>query len=558
MNVAGVVRGRLRLARNTLLRKGRAAQGRARHPLLGLVLTLVLGTLLFGGMRALFRWLAQQGASAGEAAGPLGLLLAAGLAGLLVFDVQEAIAVLLLDSDLELLRRAPLSARQVFALKLADALARTSTMIVVYLLPALLAYASAYRLPAWGWAIVPLELAALWAIPLGLGVALTLAIICRVPVRRAREALAQISTLILLLLWFANAFLLPRLMSSDAPATDLIARLNPAPRLAAFLPSTWAARALAAAARHEPGEALAATLALVLGGAVALGLAAWSATCGLETAQARAAVPAAARHAGRRGPAPGPGIAQARAAVTAGDQAREPAGPRAGAWSAILRRDARLCFREWTALSDVLVSAGLWTLFPLLSLSRQAAAAPLMVRAMLVTLAVALGHEIAARALPFEREAGAWRQLAPVSPGLWTSAKLAGAAAIAVPLVILAAVGLALVFPLAGADWLRSLALAVPALVLALTLGLWSGATFGNPRWTNPRAMLGTSGRLISLLLLTTQIAFWIVTGLVARSLAGARAPGADLYGPIVLGVIVALVPLRLTVRRLRLMEWPG
>ena len=540
MNVAGVVRGRLRLARNTLLRSGRAAQGRPRHPLLALALTLFLGILLFSGMRMLFRWIAENGSGASEAAGPLGLLLTAGLAGLLVFDVQEAIAVLLLDSDLELLRRAPLPAHQVFALKLADALPRTSTMIVVFLLPALLAYATVYRIPAWGWVIVPLILAGLWAIPLGLGVALTIAFISRVPVRRVREGLAQISTLILLLLWFANAFLLPRLMSSDAPAPDLIGHLIPAPRLGALLPSTWAARALAAAAQDQPGAAAAATLVLVLAGFLALGLAAWSATSGLETAQARAAAPATRAtypHPWRRG--------------------RAPRGGRPGAWSAILRRDARLFFRDWTVLSDVLVSAALWTLFPLLGLARQAPV-PLMVRVMLVTLAVALGYEVAARSLPFEGEAGAWRQLAPVPPRQWASAKLAGAAAIAVPILLIASGMLVLVFPLAAAEWLRTMALALPALALALALGLWSGATFGNPRWTDPRAMLGVSGRLIALLLLAVQIAFWIATGLITRSLDAARAPGADLYGPIALGAIIAVVPFQLAVRRLRRMEWPG
>jgi hypothetical protein len=550
MNLAGVARGRLRLARNALLRRGRGSRSPARHPLLALALTLFLAALLFAGMRTLFRWIAEQGAGPEAAAGPLGLLLTLGLGGLLVFDVQEAIAVLLLDSDLELLRRAPLSPRQVFALKLVDALGRTSTMVVVLLLPALLAFATVYRPPAWGWVIVPLGIAALWAIPLGFGVAITLAFISRMPVRRVREGMAQVSTLILLLLWFANAFLLPRLAASDVPAPELIGRLNIDPRLAAFLPSTWAARALAAAARHEPGAAAVASLTLVVAAALALGLAAWSATHGLETAQARAAAPAAKRHAARRGRGEG----RAGAALAAGpSHARAP-----GVRGAILRRDARLFFRDWTVLSDVLVSAALWMLFPLLGLARSGTAATLMARAMLVTLAVALGYEVASRSLPFEREAGAWRQLAPVSAGRWISAKLAGAAAIAVPILLLATGTLAVVFPIERADWLRIVALALPALVLALALGLWSGATFGNPRWTDPRAMLGVSGRLIALLMLAVQIAFWIGTGVVSRTLAGTRVPGADLWGPIVIGVLIAVIPCRLAVRRVRGMEWPG
>ena len=62
-----------------------------------------------------------------------------------------------------------------------------------------------------------------------------------------------------------------------------------------------------------------------------------------------------------------------------------------GAAYGILRRDARLLFRDWVVLSDVLVSAALWTLFPLVGLSLHAQPAPDLVRVMLVTLATALG-----------------------------------------------------------------------------------------------------------------------------------------------------------------------
>lgn len=555
MNLAAVARGRLRLARNSLLRRGPAPGPRARHPLFAAVLALALAGILFGGMRTLFAWVAGNGAGAGAAAALLGLLLTAGLAGLLVFDLQEAISVLLLDSDLELLRRAPLSARAVFALKLADAFARTSTMLAIFLLPALLAYAAVYPLPPWGWAILPLDLAGLWAIPLGLGVALAIAVISRVPVKRAREVLGLLSTFTLVLVWFANAFLLPRLAKSDEPVPQVIARLMAAPsRSAMLLPSTWAARALAAAARHDAGPAVLATLALVLAGLLAIGLAAWAAAHGLETAQARVAAPIGRRrprgHARTTGEAPA--TARARPVPMPG------AGRRSGAWAAILRRDARLFFRDWTVLGDVLVSAALWTLFPLASLALRAQSAPGMVRAMAVTLAVALGYEVAARSLPFEREGGAWRQLAPVPSTRWAAAKLAGAAAIAAPMLLAASVTLALVFRVGMVEWLRVLCLALPALGLALTLGLINGATFGNPRWTDPRTMLGLAGRLIALLLLAAQLALWFAVWLAARTFAGALPAGADLYGPIALGALLAAAPFFMTARRLSHTEWPG
>jgi hypothetical protein len=550
VNVAGVVRGRLRLARNTLFRRGRATEAQARHPHLGLAIALALGALLFSLMRATFRLVAENGAGAGEAAGLLGLLLAAGLAGMLVFDLQEAMGVLLLDSDLELLRRAPLAPREVFALKLADALARTSTLVAVFLLPALLAYAAVYLLPAWGWVVMLVGLACLWAIPLGFGVALTLLLISRLPVRLAREGLAQLSTLALLLMWFANAFLLPRLARSDEPLPDLIARLMSAPgRLGSLLPSAWAAQALAAAVRHDPGAAARGTLALVLAGALAMALATWVAARQLENAQARVAAPVGRKRARSLGVRP-------VTANTAAAPAR--AGRAPSAWSAILRRDARLFFRDWTVLGDVLVSAALWTVFPLVSIARAPSTSGLTVLAMLVTLAVALGHEVAARTLPFERSGGAWRQLAPVAPARWASAKLAGAAAIAVPILLVASVTLALVFRLPIIEWLRVLGLGLPALAVALSLGLLSGATFGNPRWTDPRAMLGVAGRLVALLLLAGQIAFWAAIWFLGRGLGTALPAGAELYGPIAIGTPIAVVLFHLAVRRLARMEWPG
>jgi hypothetical protein len=549
VRLAAVARGRLRLARNTLFRRAPGPTPRARHPLLGVVLALVLAGILFGGMRAIFGWVASYGVGAGAAAGLLGVMLTAGLAGLLVFDLQEAIGVLLLDSDLELLRRSPLAAREVFALKLADALANTSTILAVFILPALLAYAAAYALPPWGWAIVPLGLLGLWAIPFGLGVALAIAVISRVPVKRAREVLGLLTTFTLLLVWIANAFLLPRLTGSDEPVPQVFARLLAAPPpWMMILPSTWAARALSAAAGGDAGAAARATLALVLAGALALGLAAWVAARGLEAAQARVAIPIARRRARGDAPAatwPGP--------TRAGGPALRP-----GAWNAILRRDARLFFRDWSVLGDVLVTAALWTLFPLASLSVHARPGSTVARPMLVMLAVALGYEVAARSLPFEREGGAWRQLAPVPSTRWAAAKLAGSAAIAAPILLVASVAIALVFRLGVPEWLRVLGLALPALGLALALGLMNGATFGNPRWTDPRAMLGMSGRWISLFMLAAQVILWFAVSYLARTFAEALPPGADFYGPIVLGGLLAIAPFLLAARRLSRAEWPG
>ena len=152
---------------------------------------------------------------------------------------------------------APLSPRSLFLLKLADALIATSTLVLVFLAPALIAYGVIYRLPGWAWALIPVQLGALWTIPLGAGVALALLGVSRLPVRRARELLALLSTLTLTLAWLANAFLLPRLGGPDGSLPDSLARLAARPAgLAWASPTIWAARSLAAAARGDSAAAV--------------------------------------------------------------------------------------------------------------------------------------------------------------------------------------------------------------------------------------------------------------------------------------------------------------
>jgi len=223
-----------------------------------------------------------------------------------------------------------------------------------------------------------------------------------------------------------------------------------------------------------------------------------------------------------------------------------------------IARDARLFLRDWTMLSDVLMSAALWTLLPFVGLSLPAGRGPLVDGLALLALAVALGYEVAARALPFEREGGAWRRLAPVSAWRWTLAKLAGAALVAAPILLVASLAIALPLRLGPGAWLSALTLALPALGLALAVGLLSGAWFGNPRWTDPRAMLGLTGRLVALLLLVTQVGLWIGVWLGAHAL-GPRLPsGVMLIAPAVLAALLALAPLEMTARRIAATEWPG
>jgi hypothetical protein len=531
VNARGVLRARWRLVRNGLLGKGRRSRrGRGSQATAALILTIVSGALLYTVFAALFGSLAEFSDGAARATALLGLVIGAALVALVVFDLHYAVSTLFLDSDLELLRRAPLAPAELFALKLLDAFPRTSIMLVVVVLPAVIAFASAWPLPPWAWLLFPLQMAALWAIPLGIGTALSVAVVRRVPARRAREALGLLSSLLLTLLWLANAFLLPRVDDSSRIATVLTGGRG----WAAWSPPHWMASAIGAAHAGRPWEALVPTSGLVFGAALAMFFGATVASRQLEAAMARVASGRPARR----------GAVRRRRGTEA-----------EGVLAALLRRDARLFARDWTVVSDVLTAALLWTLLPLVtSPAFGELPADTVPRTMLVALSVALGYEIAARSAPFEREAVAWVRLAPLEPGRWVTAKALGAAAIAVPLVILAAVVLARAFPLPATAWPSILSIALSALGLALVVGIWNGVAFGDWAWTNPRAMLTTSGRIVATLLLLVQLAFWEA---VAYWVAAWPA-WAAFWLPVAIATAIGVAPFRLARRRIASMEWSG
>jgi len=501
-----VFRARWQAFRNTLLpRHGRRRSRRTGPSRAAAVLGLVLGLLSFAVVRELIGLLVSGGGGLHDAALAVAAIVNLTLVGLLVFDLHEGLSALLVDSDIDLLRRAPLGPASLLVLKLFDALPRTSLMLAVLVTPALFAFHAMFPLPGWSWLLVPVQLVALWATPLGLGIAGSLVLLRHVPARHAREALGLMSTLTLFALWMVNSFLLPRV---GEPATSLsevrvaLARMSDA---TAPLPGAWMGHALERAVRGDVLHSLAAT-AMLLGYAAASVLVAVAvAKRDLEAVQTRI-LGGGMRHTGRV-------------------RARRP--PRAtGARSllgAMITRDGVLLARHWTILGDLLVTAVLWTLLPIVVSPLFETSRPTLARAMLLALTVAIGNEIGARTLPLERGALAWARLAPNPPWRWLACRLASAGALAAVLLAIAAAGTARALDLDAGEIGALLAVVVPALGLALATGVWAGATFGDPRWTNPRAMLAPAGRVVSTLLLLVQGAAWLgLSGLAAVEHSGA------------------------------------
>jgi hypothetical protein len=554
----GVLLSRLRMARNLVWPpRRRGARAGRWQVVIGIAIFASFFALAFGAVTATLAHLAAQGLGVDRAGAALAIVLTGALAGVLVFDLHYAVSALLLDSDLELLRRVPLSPASLLAIKLLDSLPRTAALVAGVALPACLGFAAVHGVPPWGWALLAGLLGGLWATPLGVGLAGALLLVRVVPASRAREVLAVFSTLVLLGLWLVNSFVAPRLLDEEGEmARRLGETLGAPPPLAAFSPAHWAAQAWVAAHRGAALEAVGWASLLVLAGLVSLGLGALAARLLLDETLARLSAGGPVR-AGRRA-ARRPGSAGVR---LRGEPAAQPsAGGRTarGELRALVLKDARLFVRDWAVLGDVLTAAALWTLLPLVGTPLYRTEPALLARFMLVALAVGLGYEVGARVVPYEGPALAWCRLAPVSAWRWNLAKLLAGGLISAPLLVLAALVVRAALPLGWSAWGEALAAGGGALLLSLSLGLWTGWTFGDPRWTNPRAMLTLSGRLVASALLIAQAGIWLGFLAWADFASGDRTWALHAWGPLALGALLALPLIGLAVRAARRLEWPA
>jgi hypothetical protein len=241
-----------------------------------------------------------------------------------------------------------------------------------------------------------------------------------------------------------------------------------------------------------------------------------------------------------------------------GERGASASRPRPAAWrtgnviAAIVRRDGRMLRRNWTLLGDLAVASVLWALIPLAAAARFELPWGILSRMMLLALSVGLGYEIAARSIPFERHAAHWVRLAPARGSLWLAGKAAGSTLLALPVMVLVAVTLSSARHLGARDLWPAACLATAGLFLSLATGLWAGATFGDPEWINPRAMLGLSGRIVTSLLLLLQLALWLGVATLLDVRSGFGGAGWIWMLAPALGAVLSLLPLTAASRALR------
>lgn len=502
-------------------------RGWARHPVFAVLLAIVLAVIVRFGLGEAFASIAAAGSSEEARVGMLALALTGALVALLAFDVDDVVRTLLLDPDLDLLRRAPRPASTLLAIKAIDAAPRTLLPLLVLAVPAIAVYLGDRPAPFAGAAVAVLVLVVLWAATLAAGVALSLAILSVVPAARAREALGVVSTLVFLGLWLFGTLVLPRAIAPGS-GHSLTPTLETAAHGAS--PSAAAARAIAAAAGGATARAGWDFVFLVAIGLGAAGLVALAGRFALAGALER--------------------IAGASAAVPRMSATVRPRGPWAhdGKVRAILRRDGRMLRRSWTIVGDLLVASLLWALLPLLGFTRGEVPEPTLVRMAVLTIAVGLGYEVGARSIPFERRAGFWARVTPVGRRRYCGAKLAGATLVAAPIVLV--VGTVL-FIFAGVEPGSAARMAAPilgSLILSQSTGIWAGAVFGDPDWINPRAMLRFSGRMVAAVLVVLQLALWVG---VLWWLEGSAAPPALWLAMGAAGAVLSLLPMWAASRRL-------
>ncbi len=461
----------------TLARRALWSGGRPRRGLLTLTLTALMAAAFGLGFLALFSQVYDSGLPRAVSTRLVGWAFTLSVLMLALGDLHAVVSAAVTAPDLDRLRAAPLTTAQLLGLKLVDTLPRTLPPVLAIALPAALAYGLTHGVIA----LVPLvvTMLLLWALPLALGTLLALPLLHLAPATRLREPLALLATLAFVAGWLVNAFWMPRLALE---VTDLGGALRMLPAPPDWSPATWAASALAAEPRPAREALAACAVALV----VSVATTAWVAARLLPAAQSRAASSASRfTHASAR-----------RAPTLA---------------LAFLRRDAALASRDWPVLLDALANLALWSLLPLALLPIAPLPPQVIARDMLIALSVSLGNDVAARALPLERASLAWARLSPVGGARWVRLRALGVALAGGAFILTAHALVCVAFGLRGAAALDVFVFAAAAGASALATGLLLGARFGEAAWTDPRAMLGPGGRMVSAGTLLAQAAVWLL-----------------------------------------------
>ena len=164
---------------------------------------------------------------------------------LLFSNIITALSTFFLSRELDRIVAAPVSRSLFFYARFADTMIESSWMVLIFAVPAFLAYGIAHRAGPLFYVATVLTLPPFLAIPAAIGVALTAVLVNVFPARRTRDILVLLSVVALAVLYLFFRMLQPeRLVNPEAFASFvefLAAMRTPS---SPFLPSTWAAEIL--------------------------------------------------------------------------------------------------------------------------------------------------------------------------------------------------------------------------------------------------------------------------------------------------------------------------
>ena len=191
---------------------------------------------------------------------------------LLFSNIITSLSTFFLSGELDRLVAAPISRSLFFYARFADTIIESSWMVLLFAVPAFLAYGIAHGAGLLFYLATLITVPAFLMIPAALGVALTAVLVNVFPARRTRDILVLLSVVGVAVLYLLLRMLQPeKLVNPEAFANFvqfLAAMKTPA---SLFLPSTWAAEILYPLLTGESGSAPF-YLALLLSTAAALAI----------------------------------------------------------------------------------------------------------------------------------------------------------------------------------------------------------------------------------------------------------------------------------------------
>lgn len=176
----------------------------------------------------------------------LGMLFVVFFSILLFSNIVSALSTFFLSRELDRLVAAPVAARRFFYARFTEVLVESSWMVLLFSIPAFLAYGVVHSAGPAFYVMTALTLPPFLVIPAALGVLLTTLLVTAFPAQRTKEILVFLSLVAVGVLVLAARLLQPERLLRPEGFSDFQAFLNAMQTPDSdFFPSTWATQVLA-------------------------------------------------------------------------------------------------------------------------------------------------------------------------------------------------------------------------------------------------------------------------------------------------------------------------